>query len=74
MRVTSRKVSTEAQVNEPQILALQREGIETIITEVVSGAVPARARPKLSTLLGHLTLLGKQKQTAPEKGVNKREM
>lgn len=29
------RVSTEAQVNEPQILALQREGIETIITEVV---------------------------------------
>ncbi|GAA3660836.1 MULTISPECIES: recombinase family protein [Acetobacter] len=48
------RVSTEDQVNEPQILALQREGIETIITEVVSGAVPARARLELSTLLGRL--------------------
>ncbi|KXV67155.1 DNA resolvase [Acetobacter orleanensis] len=45
------RVSTDMQVNDPQILALQREGVETIITEVISGAVPARARPQLSNLL-----------------------
>ncbi|GAN62664.1 DNA-invertase [Acetobacter indonesiensis NRIC 0313] len=45
------RVSTEMQVNDSQVLALKYEGVETIITEVISGAVPARARPQLSNLL-----------------------
>lgn len=49
------RVSTEAQGNDPQILALQQEGIHAITAEVVSGAVPARSRPELSALLKCLT-------------------
>lgn len=37
------RVSTDVQVNDPQIFALQSEGVETIVTEVISGSVPARA-------------------------------
>jgi putative DNA-invertase from lambdoid prophage Rac len=48
------RVSTDAQVNDPQIFALQSEGVETIVTEVISGSVPARVRPQLSELLGKL--------------------
>lgn len=45
------RISTDMQVNDSQVLALKHEGVETIITEVISGAVPARARPQLSNLL-----------------------
>lgn len=45
------RISTDMQVNDSQVLALKHEGVETIVTEVISGAVPARARPELSNLL-----------------------
>lgn len=50
------RVSTDHQTNDPQILALRREGIldGQIIRDVTSGGVPALMRPGMSSLLDML--------------------
>ncbi|WP_239641566.1 recombinase family protein [Acidomonas methanolica] len=47
------RVSTGEQTNDPQIIALRREGLsdDMIVQDVVSGGVPALSRPGMSSLL-----------------------
>lgn len=50
------RVSTDHQTNDPQILALRREGLadDQIVQDVISGGVPALARPGMSGLIDQL--------------------
>lgn len=48
------RISTDEQSHDPQLLELRREGLEEIITDTVSGRIPAVERPGLSGLLNQL--------------------
>ena len=48
------RISTDEQSHDPQLLELRREGLEEIITDTVSGRIPAVERPGLSSLLNRL--------------------
>ncbi|OUJ04587.1 recombinase family protein [Acetobacter cibinongensis] len=48
------RISTDEQSHDPQLLELRREGLEEIITDTISGRVPALERPGLSSLLNQL--------------------
>ncbi|OUJ15672.1 DNA resolvase [Acetobacter orientalis] len=48
------RISTDEQSHDPQLLELRREGLEEIITDTVSGRIPAVERPGLSGLLNRL--------------------
>ncbi len=48
------RVSTDDQTHDPQLLALEREGVREIVLDTVSGGVPAASRPGLSGLLAKL--------------------
>ncbi len=48
------RVSTDEQTHDPQLLALEREGVREIVLDTVSGGVPAASRPGLSGLLAKL--------------------
>ncbi|GBR19666.1 recombinase family protein [Asaia spathodeae] len=48
------RVSTDDQTHDPQLLALEREGVREIVFDTVSGGVPAASRPGLSELLERL--------------------
>lgn len=48
------RISTDEQSHDPQLLELKKEGLEEIITDTVSGRIPAVERPGLSSLLNRL--------------------
>lgn len=48
------RISTDEQTHDPQVLELKREGLEEIITDTLSGRIPAVERPGLSSLLKRL--------------------
>ncbi|MFT8371971.1 recombinase family protein [Acetobacter fabarum] len=50
------RVSTGEQTNDPQIIALRREGLsdDMIVQDTISGGVPAFARPGMASLLQSL--------------------
>jgi putative DNA-invertase from lambdoid prophage Rac len=48
------RISTDEQSHDSQLLELRREGLEEIITDTVSGRIPAVERPGLSSLLNRL--------------------
>ncbi|WP_307188409.1 recombinase family protein, partial [Acetobacter syzygii] len=50
------RVSTGEQTNDPQIIALRREGLsdDMIVQDTISGGVPALARPGMASLLQSL--------------------
>jgi len=48
------RISTDDQTHDPQLLALEREGVREIVLDTVSGGVPAASRPGLSELLAKL--------------------
>ncbi|MFT8507591.1 recombinase family protein [Acetobacter sp.] len=50
------RVSTNEQTNDPQVIALKREGLseDMIVRDIISGGVPALSRPGMSSLLQSL--------------------
>jgi len=48
------RISTDEQTHDPQLVALEREGVQEIVLDTVSGGVPAASRPGLSGLLAKL--------------------